>query len=226
MASVMLISKNLVRGKISASSSPTDDAEIDTLIRQVSARFERDCQQPIAERTFEWTFQGTGLPYFTLPFRPITALTKLEYYNGTSVGWVEIDASRYTLVQIAISYRIDYPDGFSEPAQYRRIDGSLTPVYPAGTGLYASPVLADAGAYRVTLTVGYPSDEIPDDLQEVIRDEVVGKWYENARTRDRFDMQSVAVTDQSAYAGKTITLNSTTRRQEWATAVARYSRYW
>lgn len=145
----------------------TDDvvAELAFEIDEVFARFEEDCDQPVLARALVHPFAGTGLPYYTLPFRLVSAITKLEVYTGSPDGWQAIDVANYGMYMRGSGFAIDYPAGFREMAPISR--GHYGPGDSFGSGAaFALGGGSAAGSYRVTLVAGFaPSVESIDAEQ-------------------------------------------------------------
>src|SRR5512133_3006933 len=97
----------------------THDDILEVMIGAASERFRRECGQPIVSTSTVWTTRGTGTTRLTLPYRPVSSITSVEYESGLDT-WVTITASDYALRNNDTSlYWLDRVGAFSRSVTYR-----------------------------------------------------------------------------------------------------------
>lgn len=143
-------------------SGTTYDEILEDMIDSCEAEIEAYLGYPLGSDDFVETLNGEGYNFLHLPHRNVTAVSKLEYYNGSE--WIEL-VSGVDYDRLIINY---------------------------GSFIYVDDVIFEKGYsnYRVSYTAGYTT--VPADLQLAMKRLLKLRWDETPMGRNALGVSSVS----------------------------------
>lgn len=193
----MIGNKNIVKNILGISQTDySKDTIIEQILNQVSKYIANFCNDVLEITNKSIYFSGIGQTEKYIFHRYVNTITALYYRSTREEDWAEISSDDYTLEQDEDGvYYIYYPNGF--------IPGSFN--------------------YKMTLSLGFTSDDMPADLEQAAAEATAIIYKETAHDKNTIGYSEVSESFNGRISGSTKMQSGIMRIKGLLTPYIRYT---